>query len=189
MTLTPDDLIGYIERDLDADIARWFPDTGRAKVPAGTRSIDHLVDRLPASGAAALTAFDRRVRAGAIPDVFEIAYWSYGFDFAGNGCSVLDSDHTTEVVVDDVFSLAADGGGNLWTLLANGQVAVWFHEEEVLEADTRFDHLDVFVWSLIRYYAVRGGVLSLAEVEADFLALNQGGMVHPESGLLTSLKD
>ncbi|HWS36560.1 MAG TPA: hypothetical protein VN408_27970 [Actinoplanes sp.] len=189
MTLTPDDLIGYVERDLDADIARWFPDAGRAEVPAGTRSIDHLTGRLPASGAAALAAFDQRVRAGAIPGVFEIADWSYGFDFAGNECSILDSDYETEVSDDDVFSLAADGGGNLWTLLVNGQVAVWFHEEGVLEADTRFDHLDVFVWSLIRYYAVRAGVLPRTAVEADFLALNQGGMVHPESGLLTYLKD
>ncbi|GAA1591186.1 hypothetical protein [Actinoplanes couchii] len=188
MTLTPDDLIGYVERDLDADIARWFPDAGRAEVPADTRPIDYLVGRLPASGAAALAAFDQRVRAGAIPDVFEIADWSYAFGFAANECEILDSDYETEVADDDVFSLVADGSGNLWTLLANGQVALWFHEEYVLEADTRFDHLDVFVWSLIRYYAVRRGVLSLDEVEADFLALNQGGMVFPETGLLATLK-
>ncbi|SDT79865.1 hypothetical protein [Actinoplanes derwentensis] len=189
MTLTPDDLIGYVERDLDADIARWFPDAERAEVPVETRSIDRLVGLLPASGAAALTAFDQRVRVGRVPAVFDVSDWSYGFDFAGNDCGIVAADYETEISGDDVFTLAADGSGNLWTLLADGQVAVWFHEEEVLEEGTRFDHLDVFLWSLVRYHAVRQGRLSLAEVKADFLALGQGGMVAPELGMLTYLKD
>ncbi|SNY30162.1 hypothetical protein [Paractinoplanes atraurantiacus] len=59
--------------------------------------------------------------------------------------------------------------------LTNGQVAVWFHEEEVIEADTRFDNLDVFVWHMVRHRAVRKGVLSRDDVEADFAALGQDG--------------
>jgi hypothetical protein len=129
------------------------------------------------------------VREGRIPDPFDIADWSYGFDFAANDCTILDSDYETEVTDDDVFTIAADGGGNLWTVLANGQVAVWFHEEEVLEGGTRFDHLDVFLWSLVRYYAVRAGVLSRAEVEADFRSLGQDGALAENLGLLSGMKD
>ncbi len=119
MTRTPDDLSGHVERDLDAGIARWFPDSGRARVPAETRSIDHLGGRPP----------------------------------------------------------------------ADGQVAVWFHEKQVPEAATRFDRLDVFLRSLPRYEAVRRGRLPAAGVRADFPALGQGGVVAPEVGLLTYLKD
>jgi hypothetical protein len=189
VTLTPDDLIGYVERDLDADIAGWFPSRDPVEVPASTRSIDHLLDRLPPAGATALAGFDRRVREGRIPDVFDIADWSYGFGFAANDCTILDADYETELTDDDVFTIAADGGGNLWTVLANGQVAVWFHEEEVLEGGTRFDHLDVFLWSLVRYYAVRAGVLSRAEVEADFRSLGQDGALAEDLGLLAGMKD
>jgi hypothetical protein len=187
VTLTPDDLIGYVERDLDTDLARWFPAGPPVEVPAGTRSIGHLLDRLPPAGAVALSGFDRRVREGRIPDPFDIAYWSYGFGFAVNGCKIRDADHKTELTDDDVFTIAADGGGNLWTVLANGQVAVWFHEEEVLEGGTRFDHLDVFLWSLVRYYAVRSGVLTLAEVEADFRSLGQDGALAEGVGLLAGM--
>ncbi|MFC4065041.1 hypothetical protein [Actinoplanes subglobosus] len=189
MTLTPEDLIGYVERDLDADIARWFPTGEPAEVPAETRSIDHLLDRLPPAGATALAGFDRRVREGRIPRPFDIADWSYGFDFAANGCTILDADYETELTDDDVFTIGADGGGNLFTVLANGQVAVWFHEEEVLEGGTRFDHLDVFLWSLVRYYAVRAGVLTRAEVEADFRSLGQDGALAESVGLLAGMKD
>jgi hypothetical protein len=188
VTLTPDDLIGYVERDLDADIARWFPSAEAAEVPGTTRSIGHLLDRLSPAGVAALTGFDRRVREGRVPAVFDIADWSYGFSFAANGCRVLDSDYETELTDDDVFTVAADGGGNLWTVLAGGQVAVWFHEEEVLEGGTRFDHLDVFLWSLVRYHAVRRGVLARADVEADFRSLGQDGALAEDVGLLAGMK-
>jgi hypothetical protein len=188
VTLTPDDLIGYAERDLDADIARWFPSADPAEVPGTTRSIEHLLDRLPPAGAAALAGFDRRVREGRIPALFDIAEWSYGFAFAAGGCRILDSDYETELTDDDVFTIAADGGGNLWTVLANGQVAVWFHEEEVLEGGTRFDHLDVFLWSLVRYHAVRRGVLNRSDVEADFRSLGQDGALAEDLGLLAGMK-
>jgi hypothetical protein len=188
VTITLDDLIGYVERDLDADLARWFPGQEPVRVPADTRTVEHLLDRLPPAGAAALTGFDRRVRAGRIPAVFDIADWSYGFAFAANDCGITDGVDDAELTDDDVFTIAADGGGNLWTVLPNGQVAVWFHEEEVLEDGTRFDNLDVFLWSLVRYYAVRAGVLDRAEVEAGFLALGQDGALAPEIGLMAGLR-
>lgn len=72
-------------------------------------------------------------------------------------------------------------------MLTSGRVAVWFHEEEVIEAGTQFDNLDVFLWSVVRYHAVRAGVLDLAAVEADFRALGQPGVLAPGLGLLASL--
>ncbi|MET9536873.1 hypothetical protein ABZY16_05105 [Streptomyces sp. NPDC006553] len=83
--------------------------------------------------------------------------WSYAFDFAANDCRLLDCDHETELSDDDVWSVGADGGGDYLVVLTDGRVAVWFHEEEVLEPHTRFDSLDVFVWTMVRYHAVRSG--------------------------------
>ena len=73
-------------------------------------------------------------------------------------------------------------------VLTNGQVGVWFHEEEVVEGGTRFDNLDVFIWSAVRYRAVREGRLDRAAVEADFLALGQDGALEPEVGMLKYMK-
>ncbi|MCX5232828.1 hypothetical protein [Streptomyces sp. NBC_00233] len=70
--------------------------------------------------------------------------WSYAFDFAANDCRLLDCDHETELSDDDVWSVGTDGGGDYLVVLTDGRVAVWFHEEEVLEPHTRFDSLDVF---------------------------------------------
>ncbi|MFG3037510.1 hypothetical protein ACGFYZ_11445 [Streptomyces sp. NPDC048330] len=187
MALTADQLDGYVERDLDADVARWFPDAPRAGVPDDVRPVDPFLARLPKHAAIALAAFDRRVRAGTLPAVLGIEDWSYAFDFAANGCRVLHSDYETEVSDDDVWSVGADGGGNYFVVLTDGQVAVWFHEEEVLEAHTRFDSLDVFVWTMVRYHAVRSGALGLAAVEPDFRALAQPGVLAPEIGLLATL--
>ncbi|MEU3796028.1 hypothetical protein [Streptomyces fructofermentans] len=117
-------------------------------------------------------------------DVYD---WSYGFEFGANGCQILDSDYETELSDDDVWSLGADGGGNYYVVLTSGRVAVWFHEEEVIEDETQFDNLDVFLWSVVRYQAVRAGVLDLAEVETDFRVLGQPGVLAPETGLLASL--
>ncbi|SOD89711.1 hypothetical protein [Streptomyces sp. Ag109_G2-15] len=61
---------------------------------------------------------------------------------------------------------------------------MWFHEEQVIEADTQYDNLDVFLWSVVRYRAVRAGVLDLAAVEADFRSLGQPAALAPEIGLL-----
>ncbi|MGV9839708.1 hypothetical protein ACWDUL_36680 [Nocardia niigatensis] len=188
MTLTPADLTGYTERDLDADLNRWFSDVPLVEVPEETRSVAAFLTRLAPADAAALEAFDRRVRSGRLPQFLDIFDWSYGFDFAGNDCGIRDSDYTTELSDDDVYSIGADGGGNLYVLLTNGQVAVWFHEEEVLEGGTRFDNLDVFLWSLVRYTAVRTGKLPLSAVEADFRALGQDGALEPNVGLLRLMK-
>ncbi|MFB8001298.1 hypothetical protein [Nocardia sp. NPDC056000] len=188
MTLTLTDLTGYIDRDLDADLARWFPADDPVHVPAETRSVAPFLARLQPADAAALAALDRRVRSDAMPQFLDIYDWSYGFDFAGNDCGILDSDYTTELTDDDLYSIGADGGGNLYVVLTNGQVAVWFHEEEVVEAGTRFDNLDVFVWSYVRYQAVRAGRLERAAVESDFLALGQDGVLEPNLGLLRYLK-
>ncbi|GAA2708132.1 hypothetical protein ACFY2R_27255 [Micromonospora olivasterospora] len=63
MTLNLDGLTGYVERDLDADPARWFTGRPTVTVPAETRPGAPFLDRLPPSGAAALAAFDRRAGA------------------------------------------------------------------------------------------------------------------------------
>jgi hypothetical protein len=188
VTITVDELTGYVARDLDADLARWFPGAEPADVGDEAKPVAPFLDRLPPAAAAALAAFDQRVRAKRIPETLDISDWSYAFDFAGNECGILDSDYETELTDDDVFSIGADGGGNYYVVLTNGQVAIWFHEEEVIEANTRFDNLDVFVWSLVRYHAVIDGVLPLAEVEADFHALGQDGAVGSDLGMLALMK-
>ncbi|MFF5035386.1 hypothetical protein [Nocardia salmonicida] len=186
MTLTLADLVGYTDRGLDADLARWFPDDSEpVAVSAETRSVEPFLEKLAPVDAAALAAFDRRVRSGRLPQFLDIFDWSYAFDFADNGCGILDADYTTELTDEDVFSLGADGGGNLYVLLTTGQIAVWFHEEEVLEGGTRFDNLDVFLWSYVRYRAVRAGKLALSDVEADFAALGQDGALAEDLGLLS----
>ncbi|MER8235792.1 hypothetical protein [Streptomyces sp. NPDC094049] len=187
MSLTVDQLTGYVERDLDADVARWFAEAPRAVVPTGTRPVAPFLARLPHDAAVALAGFDRRVRAGTLPDVLDIADWSYAFDFKANDCRILDSDYDTELSDDDVWSVGADGGGNYFVVLTNGRVAVWFHEEEVIEEGTQFDSVDVFVWTMVRYHAVRAGALGLSAVEADFRALGQPGVLDPEVGLLAYL--
>ncbi|RMI35090.1 hypothetical protein [Nocardia stercoris] len=188
MTLTLADLVGYTDRTLDADLARWFPDAPLVEVPADTRPVTPFLARLAPADAAALAALDRRVRSGRMPQFLDVFSWSYGFDFAGNDCGILDSDYETVVGDDEVYSIGADGGGNLYVVMTNGQVAVWFHEEEVLEGGTRFDNLDVFLWSFARYRAVRDGRLPLAEVEADFRALGQDGALEPGLGLLRLMR-
>ncbi|MGY2031031.1 hypothetical protein ACW9HR_27240 [Nocardia gipuzkoensis] len=155
MTLTREDLAGYIERDLDADLERWFPGGPAVAVPEETRPVTPFLERLAPADAAALAAFDRRVRSGRMPQFLDIYSWSYGFDFAANDCGIRDSDYETELTDDDVYSIGADGGGNLY---------------------------------VVRYQAVRAGVLQRAAVEADFLSLGQDGALEPELGLLRSMK-
>ncbi|GLV87474.1 hypothetical protein Slala03_71630 [Streptomyces lavendulae subsp. lavendulae] len=186
MALTVDQLAGYIERGLDADLARWFPDAERAAVPV-TRPVGPFLARLPQAAASALAAFDRRVQAGTLPALLDVADWSYAFEFAANDCRILDTDYESELSDDDVWSLGADGGGNYFVVLADGRVALWFHEEEVIEAHTQFDDPDVFLWTLVRYHAVRTGALDLATVESDFRSLAQAGALAPEVGLLARL--
>ena len=188
MTLTVADLAGYIERDLDADLARWFAGSDPIVLEEEVRPVEPFLARLAPADAAALAAFDRRVRSGAMPQFMDVYDWVYGFDFAGNDCGILDSDYETELTDDDLYAVAADGGGNYFAVLTNGQVATWFHEEEVIEANTRFDNPDVFVWTMVRYQAVREGKLNRADVEADFVALAQDGMLNEGTGLLHTLK-
>lgn len=187
MSLTVDQLAGYVDRDLDADLSRWFADQPRAEVPEATRPVVPFLAKLPRAAATALAGFDRRVRSGAMPQVLDIHDWSYGFEFGANDCRILDSDYETELSDEDVWSVGADGGGNYYVVLASGRVGVWFHEEEVIEPHTQFDNVDVFLWSIVRYQAVRVGVLDLTAVEADFRALGQPGVLAPEIGLLSSL--
>lgn len=112
MSLTVDQLTGYAERDLDADLARWFPEAPRVDVPASTRPVGPFLAKLPPDAATALAAFDRRVRSGTLPGGFlDIDDWSYAFDFGANDCRILDSDYETELTDGDVWSLGADGGG------------------------------------------------------------------------------
>ncbi|GCD94808.1 hypothetical protein [Embleya hyalina] len=188
MSLTVAQLTGYVDRELDADLARWFPDGPRVDIPASIRPVEPFLAGLSRDAATALAGFDRRVRSGSLPGGFlDIYDWSYGFEFAANDCRILDSDYETELSDDDVWSIGADGGGNYYVVLANGRVAVWFHEEEVIEDGTQFDNLDVFLWSVVRCRAVRAGALDLAAVEADFRALGQPGVLAEGIGLLASL--
>ncbi|MER6559597.1 hypothetical protein ABT300_18055 [Streptomyces sp. NPDC001027] len=184
MPLTVDQLTGYVDRELDTDLARWFPHAPRVEFSEPVRPVEPFLARLPHGAATALASLDRKVRAGALPDFLDMADSSYGFDFEANDCEILDSDYTTRLSDDDVWSLGGDGGGNYYVVLTNGRVAVWFHEEQVIEADTQYENLDVFVWSLVRYRAVRAGVLDLAAVEEDFRSLGQPGALEPEIGLL-----
>ncbi|MFF3020632.1 hypothetical protein [Streptomyces sp. NPDC057939] len=186
MALTVDQLAGYIERDLDADLTRWFPDAERTAVP-DARPIGPFLARLPHAAASALAAFDRRVRAGTLPALLDVADWSYAFEFAANDCRILDTDYENELSDADVWSLGADGGGNYFVVLADGRVALWFHEEEVIEAQTQFDDPDVFLWTLVRHHAIRTGVLNPATIESDVRSLAQAGALAPEVGLLAGL--
>ncbi|MFF0275734.1 hypothetical protein [Streptomyces sp. NPDC004330] len=187
MSLSVDQLAGYVERGLDDDLACWFPEAPPVEVPASTRPVGPFLGRLPQHAATALAAFDRKVRSGGMRQCLDVFDWSYAFDFAANGCTVLDGDYTTELGDEEVWSLGADGGGNLYVLRTDGRVSVWFHEEEVLEEGTGFDTLDAFVWSAVRFRAVRAGVLDLATVEADFRSLAQPGALAPGIGLLASM--
>lgn len=189
MTITPEALIGYVERDLDTDLARWFADQPPVEIGAAqVRPIEPFLARLAPRAAAALAAFDARVRSGTMPLFLDIFDWSYGFGFADNDCELLDSDYETALSDDDVYTLAADGSGSLYTMLTSGHVALWFHEEGVLEGNTRFDDLDTFLWSMVRYRAVRSGRLDPEQVAADFRVLGQDGALAPEIGLLATLR-
>lgn len=187
VTLTPAALAGYTSRGLDDDLARWFSGAPLVNVAPATRPVTPFLARLAPADAAALAALDKRVRSGQLPQFLDIFDWSYGFEFAVNDCAILDSDYTTELADEDVYSVGADGGGNLYVVLTNGQVAVWFHEEEVLEEGTRFDNLDVFLWSCVRFQAVRAGQLALADVAPEFRALGQDGALAPDLGMLSMM--
>ncbi|MEV0460204.1 hypothetical protein [Catellatospora methionotrophica] len=187
MALTLDHVTGYVDRDLDADLARWFPGASQVDLPASVRPVEPFLAKLPPAAAAALSAFDRRVRSGTMAQFLDVFDWSYGFDFAANECEILDADYATPVPSDDVWSIGADGSGNYYVVLTNGRVATWFHEEQVIEGHTQFDDLDVFLWSAVRYRAVRAGVLDRASVEDDFRSLAQPGVLAPEVGMLAYL--
>lgn len=184
MPLTVDQLSGYVDRDLDADLARWFARAPRVEFSEPVRPVEPFLARLPLDAATTLASFDRKVRSGTLPDFLDIADWSYGFEFEANHCEILNSDYTTRLCDADVWSIGCDGAGNHYVVLTDGRVAVWFHEEQVIEADTQYENLDVFLWSLVRYRAVRAGVLDLAAVEEDFRSLGQPGALAPEIGLL-----
>ncbi|MEV7414780.1 hypothetical protein [Streptomyces sp. NPDC089919] len=187
MGLRVEQVAGYAERELDGDLARWFAGAPRAAVPARVRPVEPFLARLPQAAATALAALDLRVRTGALPAALGIEDWSYAFEFEANGCQVLDTDYATELPDADVWSVGADGSGNYFVVLTDGRVAVWFHEEEVIEAGTHFDDLDVFLWTIVRYHAVKAGVLTLAEIEQDLRDLAQPGVLAPDIGLLASL--
>lgn len=184
MPLTVDQLAGYVDRGLDADLVRWFTNGPRVEIPASTRPVEPFLAKLPHDAATALAGFDRKVRSGTMAQFLDIYDWSYGFDFEANDAKILDSDYETELSSDDVWSIGCDGGGNYYVVLTSGRVAVWFDEEQVIEAHTQYDNLDVFLWSVVRYHAVRAGALDLAAVEADFRSLGQPGVLAPEIGLL-----
>ncbi|MEU7820327.1 hypothetical protein [Catellatospora sp. NPDC049133] len=67
MTLTLDHLAGYVDRDLDADLAHWYADAPTVRIPAEVRAVEPFLAKLPPLAAAVLSAFDRRGRSGAMP--------------------------------------------------------------------------------------------------------------------------
>ncbi|WP_327006636.1 hypothetical protein OHA72_04760 [Dactylosporangium sp. NBC_01737] len=107
MSPTLDRLAGYGDRDFDADLARWFPDRPPVRTAGPIRPVEPFLARLPQDAAAALAAFDRRVRSCVLPWVVDVSDHSYGFDFAGNDCEILDSDYATHLT-DDVWSVEED---------------------------------------------------------------------------------
>ena len=113
VTLSPADLIGYVDGGLDADLGRWFPDAEPVVVPDRTRSVTSFLARLAPTDGAALAALDARVRSGVMPPF-----------------------------------------------------------------------LDMFVWSFLRYRAVRAGRRDVDAADADFRALGQDGALEPQLGLL-----
>jgi hypothetical protein len=177
VAITLADLTGYIERDLDAELARWFPDAPRVTIAPTVRPVEPFLARLPADAARALEAFDRRVRAGTLARIWGLditSHWSYGFDFAANEVEVLDEDGEVDIT-DDVWCLALDGGGNHYVVLTSGRVAVWNHEEGTIEGHTDFDNIDVFLWSMVRVAALHSRVLGYPDIEPDIDALAQRG--------------
>ncbi|MEV6348397.1 hypothetical protein [Actinoplanes sp. NPDC051851] len=179
MPLNLDDLSGYTVTALAADLDRWFADEERVDVGSDIRPVTDFLQLLPSADAAALAAFDTLVRSGRLAQFMDVYDWSYGFDFAANDCAVHGAEH--------VWALAADGSSNLYVVLPDGSIRIWFHEEETLEEGTGFDNLDVFLWTMVRYRATLDGSLELAEVEDDLRALGQPGVLHAELGLLASL--
>jgi hypothetical protein len=168
------ELTGYVERGLDADLARWFAREPRASIAPTVRPVQPFLFRLPDADASALGALDRRVRSEALPELWGLDItedWTYGFDFAANGIEVRDEKDEIE----EVWPLALDGGGNHYVLRATGQVAVWNHETGAIEGHTGFDNLDLFLWSVVRLAAVHDGRIGRDEIEADFEALAQPG--------------
>ncbi|WP_405503203.1 hypothetical protein OG501_37580 [Streptomyces niveus] len=151
MALTVGQLAGYVDRDLDADLGRWFPSEPCVDIPASTRSVEPFLAKLRTT---------QRPRWPVSTSRSDREPWR---GFSSIGC---------------------DGASNYYVVLTSGRVAVWLHEEQVIEAHTQFDNLDVFLWSVVRSHAVRAGALDLAAVEPDFRSLGQPGVLAPKLGLL-----
>jgi hypothetical protein len=66
MPITVDQLTGYGERDLDADLARWFPERPTVQLTTAIRPVAPFAARLPPDAGAALEAYrnDRPGHAG-----------------------------------------------------------------------------------------------------------------------------
>jgi hypothetical protein len=170
------DLEGYVERDMDADTAKWFADAERVSIADSIVPVAPFLKTLPKHAATTLASFDAKIRGGkfpAIPCLDIMDDWTYGFDFVKNGVEVIDGDGND--VASKVWSLALDGGGNHYIQLTNGKVAIWFHEESSIEEHTQFDNLDVFLWSMIRLGAVRKKKLAKQDIANDFEILAQPG--------------
>lgn len=171
------ELTGYVEQDLDADLAYWFPGERPVSIASTIRPVEPFLARLPVDAARALESLDRKVRGGtltAIPTLDIAEDWSYGFDFIANGVELFHEDDEDETdVAGEVWCLGLDGDGNQYVVLASGRVALWNHEEGVIERDSQFNSIDVFLWTMVRVSALRAGILRYADIEPEFNALGQ----------------
>jgi hypothetical protein len=180
MPMTPERLAEYIARDLDADLARWFPDADRVSIAPTVRPAAPFAARLPADAAEVLLAFDAKVRSGTLASLYRLDLledWTYGFDFAAHDITVLDAERETDIAA-DVWSLATDGAGNHYVLLTNGQVALWICDESGLEeGGAVFEGLDALLWWKVRAAAVNQGMLTWSDVEPELVALQRAGVL------------
>ncbi|MFE0703995.1 hypothetical protein [Streptomyces sp. NPDC058872] len=191
LPVTADRLSGYTERDLDGDLARWFPRLER--MSPVVRQVSPFLAKLPPDAARALVSFDTRVRSGQMPNFID-ENWpegDYGFDFRAEGAEDLLAGNPEEAVsADDVWPLGVDGGGNRYLMMTNGRVMAWDHSGGVEGYEwSGFSSMDVFLWAMVRYRAVVTGVLPADEVRADFVAMGEPGISNPVLGLLRRIAE
>jgi len=172
------DLNGYIERGLDADLARWFPDAAKVQVAATVQPVGPFLQTLPTRASSALRELDEKVRSGTMPSVWlleMVGDASYGFDFVAKGAKVLDEEQDN--IAKNVWSLGCDGRGNYYVLKQDGRVATWYPTDgDKLDANAQFASLDAFMWAKVRRAAVNAKKLTQAELDADLASLADPGV-------------
>lgn len=93
-------------------------------------------------------------------------------------------------MLNGIFPLAADGGGNLFVQLLDGRVGIWNREESEVEDHTLFASLDECLWVLLRFEAFLDDRLAVAVLQ-DALAsvANDTGPAYYKNSLENWLAD